>query len=76
MEILKELQHKFLCALRSILHAYEGSLFERSLVRLGCHHRKPLMSHLERVRELVTEIENELDTSLHEFRHRATASRV
>ena len=70
MNTLTDLQHELLCDLRISLLDYEAALLKLRLVRLDCRHRRPLLTHLAQLRELLERLEDVLEESRREFRKR------
>lgn len=72
MNTLVDLQQNLLCDLRTALCNYEAVLFEQRLVRLGCEHRRPLLTHLIQLRELLEKMEDILETAMRGFQERTS----
>lgn len=72
MNTLTDLQHKLVGDLRISLLDYEAALFEHRLVKLDCKHRRPLLTHLGQLRELLERLEDVLEEARRGFRERAS----
>ena len=72
MNTLTDLQHRLLCDLRISLLDYEAALFEHRLVKLDCRHRRPLLTHLAQLRELLVRLEDVLEGARRGFRERTS----